>query len=135
MNAPSVDIKDVLVAGDFGLVFTVNLFIGKEPATPSNCATIFDTPGRPPVLTLDGKQIDGGYFYPSIQIRVRNSDYRVGWNLITAIKEVLHGLKNEVWNEAHYDLIRCVQEPFLLDWDENGRARFVSTFDIQRKNA
>ena len=134
MNVPSVDIKDILVAeSSLGLTFAINLFVGKEPATPSDCITIFDTPGKPPVLTFEGKNGEG-YFYPSIQIRVRNLDYRTGWELIDSIKEVLHGINNEVWNSTHYDVIKCTQEPFLLDWDENGRARFVSTFDIQRKN-
>ena len=42
MNAPSEDTKDMLVAGGLGLTFGGNLHIGKEPASPRNCVTIFD---------------------------------------------------------------------------------------------
>jgi hypothetical protein len=30
-------------------------------------------------------------------------------------------------------LIRCMQDPFLLGYDEDGRAQFVINFDIQRR--
>lgn len=135
MNSASVDIKDILAAeGSLSLTFSTNLFIGKELPTPDNSVTIFDTPGRAPQLTIGAKS-DSGYFYPSIQIRVRNNSYTDGWELINDIKTFLHGITGETWNDMDYDLIRCTGEPFLLDWDENDRARFVCTFNIQRKEA
>lgn len=46
MNAPSVDIKDMLEAeSSLGLTFTSDLFVGHEPNTPDETVTIFDTPG------------------------------------------------------------------------------------------
>ena len=133
MNPSSKDIADILSAESaLDLTFATNLFVGREPATPDNCVTIFDTPGKPPELTLGGKT-DPGYFYPSIQIRVRNNSYVNGWTIINIIKEVLHAVTRETWNSTEYVLIRCTQEPFLLDWDENNRARLVSTFEIHRK--
>jgi hypothetical protein len=130
MNAPSVDIKDMLEAqSSLGLTFGTNLFIGREPTSPDNCVTIFDTPGGPPALTLDN--ID--YNYPSIQVRVRNNDYLTGWGLIDDIKNFLHGKSHETWNGTRYELIACTVEPAMLDWDENNRARFVTTFNIQRR--
>lgn len=132
MNPPSVDIADMLSSESaIGVAIGLNMFIGKEPATPIECVTIFDTPGRPPELSLRGN-LDPGYYYPSIQIRVRNSNYLEGWQLVNTIKEFLHGLNNEVKGGATYLFIKCSQEPFLLDWDEKGRARFVANFDLQR---
>ena len=54
MNSPSVDIRQMLEAdSSLGLVYATDLFIGKEPAKPRDCVTIYDTVGYPPPLTLD----------------------------------------------------------------------------------
>lgn len=115
-----------------GLVFATNLFIGKEPVSPSNCVTIFDTPGYPPDKMYDQNT---HYYRPSVQIRVRNINYLTGWQLIHNIKEFLHCRDQSTWNSTLYSAIFCSQEPALLDWDTDDRARFVSTFDIQRREA
>lgn len=129
MNAPSEDIKDMLVAGSLGLVFGTNLHIGKEPTSPRNCVTIFDPPGYTHDLGLSNQ----GYERPSIQIRVRNSGYINGWNLANGIKDLLHGKKQETWNGALYTVIYCSNGPALLDWDDNNNARFIINFNIQRR--
>ena len=132
MNATSEDIKDMLEAeSSLGLVFPTNLFIGREPTKPDDCVTIFDTPGGPPMIALS--KADSDYYYPSVQIRVRNNDYTVGWDLINAIKVLLHGSGPEVWNGTTYTAIMCAQEPFPLGWDEHSRVWFVANFNIQRR--
>lgn len=141
MQAPSVDIKDILAAADtssaalsldlnFATDGTGNLHIGKEPAKPRNCVTIFDTSGFPPYLGLNAV----GYEYPSIQIRVRNSSYVNGWNLIESIKNLLHGTSHYLCsNGTLYTVIYCSSGPALLDWDDNGNCRFVCNFNLQRR--
>lgn len=132
MNAPSIDIKDIIEAeSSLALTFATDLFVGREPAKPNDCVTIFDTPGGPPQLTTEKGE---DYFYPSIQIRVRNKKYTTGWTLINDIKEFLHGKGPETINNALYTVIFCSIEPALLDWDDNERARFVTTFNLQRRN-
>ena len=131
MNAPSIDIKDLLEAEiSLGLTYATNLFIGKEPVNPANCVTIFDTTSIPPQLTLTSQ----GYEYPSVQIRVRNIDYLTGWNLIESIKNLLHGLNNISCNGYLITLIYCASGPVLLDWDEKSRARLIVNFNLQRRN-
>ena len=139
MNAPSVDIKDMLVAeSSLGLVFDPkdsnrNLFVGREPSAkgaPDNCVTIFDTPGGSPQLTLAGTE---NYFYPSIQIKVRNKDYCTGWGLIHDIMVALHGRGQETWDETLYSVIQAAGGPAFMNWDENDRVSFVVNFDIQRR--
>lgn len=133
MNAPSVDIKDLLNGeSSLGLTFATDLFIGREPSNPDNCVTIFDTPGREPEMTLKGKD-EPGYFYPLVQIRVRNNAYVDGWNEIEGIKNFLNGMHEITQGGAVYDLIKCVQEPSFLDWDKHKRVRFVATFRMHRK--
>ena len=133
MNPASKDIASLLEADSgLGLTFITDLFVGKEPATPDDCVTIFDIPGDSPLLTLGGK---GGidYYRPSVQIRVRNNSYLEGWELTHDIRAFLHGMHGEVVEGTDYLLIKSVDEPFLLDWDENDRARFIATFSIQRR--
>jgi hypothetical protein len=135
MNASSVDIRHILEAKDdssgaFDLTFGTDLFIGKEPAKPINCVTIFDTSGFAPALGL----VNQGYEYPSIQIRVRNTKYINGWDLIEDIKTALHGLAQQTVNGTLYSVIYCSSGPALLDWDDNGNVRFVVNFNIQRRS-
>lgn len=133
MNSSSIDIKDILVAeSSLGLIFATNLFIGKEPALPKNCITIFDTPGYPDELLLTGSENGNSYQYPSVQIRVRNISYLVGWGIIENIKNALHGRANETWNGSLYSMIKCSSGPALLDWDDNSNVRFIINFDLQR---
>ena len=128
MNTPSQDIKSILEAAGLSLVFSTNLFIGLEPATPSNCTTIYDTPGSKPDSTFDKENI----YNPSIQIKVRNNSYVAAGILINQIKDVLHNITNEIWNGATYILIQCSQEPFSLGPDVNGKHQWVCNFDIAR---
>lgn len=130
MNAASVDIKDMLVAdSSLGLEFARNLFIGLEPTRPINTVTIFDTYGFAPDLGLT----DVGYERPSVQIRIRNADYHTGFQLAQDIKDSLHGRSQETWSGTLYTVIYCSSGPALLDWDENGNARFIINFNLQRR--
>jgi len=130
MNAPSIDIKDILEDSSSEIFYGENLFIGNEPGEPKDCITIFDTTAGAPLLTLDAET---GYEYPNIQIRVRNIDYEIGWKLIDDIKDMLHGRHQETWNSTLYSVIACMSGPALLNKDENGIYRFIINFSIQRR--
>lgn len=132
MNAASVDIAAMLVADDsLNLTVKDNLYVGREPDSPDNCVTIFDTPGGPPQLVLgtDGNE----YYFPTIQVRVRNNDYRIGYNLAHDIMVSLHARGQQTWGGTLYSVIKAMADPALLNWDENGRARFVVNFELQRR--
>lgn len=132
MNAVSVDVADMLVADSgLGLTTGTNLFVGKEPTGPKNVVTIYDTYGFPPQVTLAGKGED--YYYPSFQIRVRNIDYRTGYNLAHDIMVSLHSRASEVWNDTLYTVITCISDVSLMDWDDNGLCRFIVNFNAQRR--
>lgn len=130
MNMPSDDIKSLLVdESSLDLTFGTNLFIGKEPSSPDNTVTIYDTGGEPPDLIFSG---NSGYERPSVQIRVRNNKYEMGWELINDIKNTLHGLGPIIIDNTTYTLIECVFDPSFLVRDENDRVIFVTTIDMQR---
>lgn len=131
MNTPTKDIKDMLVAeSSLALTYATNLFIAREPAKPNDCVTIFDMPGGSPQLALDK---DEAYYYQSVQVRVRNIDYNAGWAIANDILVFLHGQAGQVWNNTVYTVIYCLQGPFMLDWDENNRVRFIINFNLQRR--
>ena len=131
MNPASEDIKYLLEGeSSLGLVFQTDLFIGTEPDMPNDCVTIFDTPGRPPQLTLTKGE---DYFYPSVQIRVRHSNYVDGYKLMHDIRTFLHGTNHETVNGTMYTLIKCSIEPSHLGQDSRKREWFVATFDLQRR--
>lgn len=132
MNAVEDDVVEMLEADSgLGLTFNENLFVGLEPDSPDDCVTVFDYPGGPPEVTLGN---DSQYYRPSVQIRVRNSNYQVGKALIQAIMISLHGRggKDEVWGGSTYTAIICTGEPAMLDW-QGSNVRFVVSFNLQRK--
>lgn len=130
MNPCSKDLADILAAAGLGLTFNVNMFVGQEPTTPANCTTIYDTPGYAPMMTTDKTE---KYAFPAVQVRVRNTSYLAGHALIESIKDELHGLAHQVQGGAVYELVKCAQDPFLLDYDEQNRPRFICNFDVQRR--
>jgi hypothetical protein len=132
MNAPSEDIKDMLLAeSDLGLELGRNLFIGKEKTDPDTIVIIYDTFGGMPDLTMDGQTFER----PSVQIKVRSRDYTIGYNLINEIYLLLHGRAHETWNGTIYELIRAINSPAHYDWDDRSRARFIVNFNLQRKQS
>ena len=130
MNSTSVDIKNLLDADSgLGLTFATDLFVGREPTSPSNTVTIFDAVGLSTEEALD----DEGYDKLSIQIRVRNTSYENGFALATQIKDFLHGRANVTCGNTFYMGIYCISSPILLDWDGNNRCRFIVNFLIIRR--
>jgi len=136
MRPASDDIRTLLEfdedtgSGIDELKFADNLFVGREPASPDDVVTIFDAQGSPPDKFYDSTL---RYHRPSVQVRVRSKGYVEGWQLIDSIKALLHN-STALVNGTRYTAIYCSQEPALLDWDENDRARFVTTFDLQRRD-
>lgn len=131
MQSTAEDVKDMLlVDSGFGLDFAINLFIDREPATPANCVTIFNSSSFPPALTLGN---DVQLYYPSVQILIRNKSQLIGYNQAFQIMQLLHGRGPEIWNGTTYCSIVCVSEPSLLDWDEQGRCHFVLNFNLIRR--
>jgi hypothetical protein len=130
MQCPSEDIKDMLEnESSAGFLLGSNLFIGREPSSPKKSVTLFDSFGYPPQLNL----VNQGYEYPAIQVRVRDTDYRSGWEKCEEIKNLLHGRNHETWNGALYTVISCASGPALLDWDDNNNVLFVINFNLQRR--
>ena len=130
MNAVSEDIVAMLEVSSVGYQLGVDLFVGREPTTPDNTVTIFDTPGGGASTQIEPTEI---YYRDSVQLRIRNNDYRMAMSNAYELIDALHNKAHEIWNDTYYSLIRCSLGPHVLDFDENNRPRIVITFDIQRR--
>ena len=131
MNTASEDVKDMLAAeSTLALTFATDLFIGKEPTTPDDCVTIYDTPSSPPDLMLNPEE---RYYRSSVQVRIRNLGYVAGMTLARNIMELLHGRAQETWNGTLYTVIKAMGESAALAWDDNNRIVIVVNFDLQRR--
>ena len=131
MNAASEDIKDMIEAESaLALSLGTTLFLHREPTTPDDCVTIYDTPSYPPEMAYSKEYT---YYHSAVQIRIRNLDSDVGMSLARDIMDALHNRAQETWNAALYTVIQATGEPSLLAWDENGRVIFIINFNIQRR--
>lgn len=128
MKPTSEHIKQMLLADVNVDTVKYPIFIGVEPASNVNCITLFDY-GNVPQLNFNKEE---KYETPSVQVRVRAANYIDGWELSEAIKESLHGRANEQWDDEFYTLIKCLNGPMAMGWDDNQRIHFVLNFDTQR---
>jgi len=133
MNSVAYDVADMLAAESLSLVEGTNMFINHAPdgqGVQDNIISIFDTPGGPPQLTFTD---DEDYYYDSFNIRVRNRSQATAYTLAANIMTALHGRAQETWNGTLYSLIRCVNTPALLSWDNNNRCLWTINFECQRR--
>jgi hypothetical protein len=134
MNPSSDDIRTLLEnESSLGLTFKTNLFVGRQPDgtnAPDDCVTVADTPAGPAHLGVNVSE----YYYPTVQVVVRDNDYVDAMNLAQNIMETLHGRGNETINGTYYTLIRCSSGPTPLAWDDNERINVVVNFELQRRN-
>lgn len=131
MNTVSQDIAELLESdGSLNLTIGDNLFIGKEPPEPANTVTIYDDSGSPPQKTYKRGE---DYYYPSIQLRIRHSQYLKAGELAFDIAKALHRRAHEAINGTYYSAIDCSISPAFFDYDEKDRARWVVSFNVQRR--
>ncbi len=137
INAPSVDIKDILIAdeplGSGGLVFGANLHVNVEPATPDIVITIYDTGGFSPDAGAD-------YERPTVQIRSRGDQGGVvtAYDNLKTIANHLHSnasnliMVNRIINAARYLAMWQEGDIITLGQDENSRPILTANFRIHR---
>ena len=132
MNAASKDIAHILdIEGSLSLTLATNLFSSRMPNTPDAVVAIYDNPGSTPLLTLDKATSD--YYFSSVSIQVRDTTYQDGWDMAFAIMEFLHGSHGVIQDGSFYTLIKALNNPQLLHFDENDRPTLVINFEAQRR--
>ncbi len=137
MNAPCKDIAGILNDESFlGLTKNVDLFYSFLPPEKidvigANIVSVMDNGGDEPMLQL--QKVDSDYYFPSVNVQVRNTDFDTGYAQMFAIFQFLHGTNAVVVDSTYYALIKAINEPQLLHRDQNNRYVFVVNFDIQRR--
>ena len=130
MNAPSIDIADLLILSSSGLSFVqgTDLFIGQEPDIPDECITIYDRPGFAPENIIEV------YDKPGFMVRIRGAkkDYSGAYNNAQDIKEYLHKMADETINATRYIGIWAEGDANFIGYDDNNRPIFTLNFICHR---
>jgi hypothetical protein len=116
------DMGQYLQEQSIGLLGT-DIFLSLLPAEIDNCIALFEYAGEAPELHSNIEK-------PRLQVMVRNVDYQTGRMTIEQVKTALHGLSEQIINGKRYLLIKALQSPEFLGYDENNRAEFVCNFEI-----
>jgi hypothetical protein len=131
MNAPSIDIKDILAGtSSLALTFGTDLFVSQMPDTPDQCVAVYDTGGY-------DQDADISYERPTVQVRVRGTKggYVNAYSLTQNIRDTLHALANYTINGARYIAIWCQGDILSLGYDDNHRPLLSVNFLIHRTEA
>ncbi len=133
MAAPSVDFKDLLSTAGVGTWQATTgwaLAVSREPATPDQVVTIYDTGGQDPNAKwlLDN---------PTVQVRVRGSpnDYPATYAKAIAVKDALLGLTPQTLDSIDYVGVWMVGDVIFIGYDELQRPRFTTNWQITREPA
>lgn len=134
MNSTAEDIANILNnESSLGLTLVTDLFYNRMPDEPSIVVTVYDNPGGPPALTMQKDTSD--YYFSSISVQVRDNIYDDGWDSIFAVFEFLHGHSMVIEGGTYYALIKALDNPQVLHYDENDRPTFVVNFEVQRRGS
>lgn len=127
MNSPAYDIAQMISSISSMPAFGTGVYVGREPDTPDNTITVFDTGGFEPLVT-------SFYEKPTVQVRVRNKSYSIGYQLLDEIKQSLHGSYTNEEGGLIYAIL-VMADITGLGYDTNGRALLVLNFALERRLA
>lgn len=127
MTAPSIGVKDLLVAASLGTFATPPnlaswpIFISKMPAEPDNCIALFDSGGQNP----DPKWLIN---YPQLTIMVRGKSWQDVYPKINNIRSRLTGLDSQDVNGDRWVSLNQLGDIVNAGHDEKDRALLTATF-------
>lgn len=128
MTAPTVGIKDLLVAAGNGVHNASSgwsIHIGREPTKPHSTITIYDSGGETPnpAWLLD---------FPSVQVRVRGDPggYVAAQQKMTDCKNTLLGLPSQDLNGDRWVSVRQIGGINLIGYDESNRPMFTMNISL-----
>lgn len=135
MNSTAKDIVTILDGeSSLGLTQTTDLFYARlTDGMPDDCVVVMDTPGAPPQLT--NKKDTSDYYYSGVSVWVRGTKYDTAYDSLFAIMEYLHAQSQITVGTTYYALIKAVNDPQLLHYDEKDRPVLFVNFEIQRRNS
>ena len=111
------------------LTLGTNLFLGREPASPDTCVTLYEPGGAAPDDPVGGNTAPS-LENPGLQVRSRAAAYSTAQSLAVDVWALLAKVINETLTSTTYLKISPVQSPFALDRDDQDRMIFVCNFDV-----
>lgn len=120
----ALDVAVYLQAQGIGVIASSSdwsIAVSREPATPANCITIYDTPGSEP----DTDDLD---IQSSFQIRVRCTDYETGMAKAVAARDALILPSRPMMNGNTYDYVFNTISINSLGRDDTDRFLLVATY-------
>ena len=108
----------------------VGIYVTRLPDSPDEAVGILDTGGAPSSMHEPTKNV-------TFQIVVRSTDYETGMTRAETIRDLLHSNDDTVlvdyeWqsSQAHIMNGQALQEPYVLDREENGRYLIVANYQF-----
>lgn len=102
------------------------LYAQREPATPNDVVTVYDTGGSAPAL------FDEDLRLPTIQVRVRSDNYDSAYGKQKEIFDVLTTIKGQDIEGSHYIGVWMTSDVLSLGPDDNGRYILTANYQIER---
>jgi len=113
------------------LTLGTNLFLGREPADPDTCVTLYESAGRAPADMM-GDGTAPALARPGVQARVRAASYSTATSLADDVWQALSKISNDTLSGTVYQRVQALQSPFGLERDDRDRMIFVANFAVDR---
>lgn len=126
-NSPAFDIAGILQTNGIG-TFGTDIFVAREPETPDQVITVYDTGGDPPNAKFLRDE-------PTVQCRVRGNpdSYGTTWTLAQLIKDTLLGLAPQLIGGSNYVLFVQIADITSVASDKSNRPVLVSDWQLVRE--
>lgn len=127
MNGPAHDTALFLVTSGDVTAFGTDVFVGREPLSPVECVTCYDTGGGPGPL-VDLRK-------PTVQVRVRSASYATGWAKANGIHETLTAPIATTSTDVDALWWSAISDVAFIGRDDHDRAIFTANYELTRDGA
>lgn len=133
MNPVSQDMKDTLVdagVGTFAATSGWAIYISREPSSPDEVVTLYDSGGPEPDYLMDGTDIGR----PNMQARIRGAPggYLDAWAKAKEVVDALSRLSPQTINGTWYAGVWQQTAITALQYDDSNRPILTVNFRIRR---
>jgi hypothetical protein len=120
----AMDVATILTAEGVA-ISGETMFAGWMPSSPDGCLSLKDEQGPQAEYTMAAP--DPAVEYADLQIIVRHTLYKDGWDWAMRVHRLLRNFKGMI-NGTDYLLIRERYSPVFLGRDENNRSSFALNY-------
>ena len=127
MKSPAHDLALWMASEGVG-TFGNTIHVSREPISPDDVVTLYDTGGSAPLLSDHAELRDH-----TIQVRVRNTDYPAGYEKQQEIARIIQGLEPFVTDDYEYTGIWMQSDIIAIGRDDNDRFLFTANYRVVRE--